>query len=109
LNPFYKDSFFEGEKLKNDYASIAGGLITSRMYPWIFFTEIYYSSRVYREGKDSDYINIEGEKVNPLLLSIGTKFFFSDYFFIQISDIVNLLNNEGYIKNTVEFSMNIFF
>jgi len=42
-------------------------------------------------------------------LSVGAKYIFSDSFFIQISETVNLFNNEGYIKNTLEFSMNIFF
>lgn len=109
FNPFYKDTFLEGENLKNDYASIATGFITARLYPLVFFTEIYYSSKVYRGSGAPDDLNIEGERVKPLLLSIGTKFIFSDSFFIQVSGTADLLNNKGYIKNTVEFSLNIFF
>ena len=109
LNPFFKGAFLEGERLKNDYAAIAAGFITSRQYPWIFFTEIYYSSRIY-QGKDAiERINIEGDNVNPLLLSLGAKYFFSDSFYLEFAGILDLLMNNGYIKGKSEFSINIFF
>jgi len=108
LNPFYEDSFLDGENLRNDYASISAGIVTSRIYPLIIFSEVYYSSGITNCGNDDD-INIEGAGVNPLLLSAGIKYFFSESFFIQISDIVDLLQNEEYIKNRAEFSLNIFF
>ncbi len=109
LNPYSKDSFLEGEKLKNDYASISMGFITSRLYPWIFFSEIYYSSGFYNKNCGAESINIEGDGVNPLLLSMGIKYFFSGSFFIQLSDTAALLQYQGYIKNRVELSLNIFF
>ncbi|MCL2155972.1 MAG: hypothetical protein FWH53_09935 [Leptospirales bacterium] len=109
LNPFIEGSFLEGERLKNDYAAIAAGFITSRLYPWIFFSEIYYSSRIY-QGKDGiEGINIEGDNVNPLLLSLGMKYFFSDSFYLEFAGILDLLMNDGYIKRRSEFSINIFF
>jgi hypothetical protein len=109
LNPFYEDSFFEGEKLKNDYTSFSAGLITSRLHPWIFFTEVYYSSGFYNGKDKEESINIEGDGVNPLLLSMGIKYFFSGSFFIQLSETVSLLRYEGYVKNRLELSLNIFF
>ena len=109
LNPFFKGSFLEGERLKNDYAAIAGGFITSRLNPWIFFTEIYYSSRIYT-GKDGiERINIEGDNVTPLLLSLGVKYFFSDSFYLEAAEILDLLMNKGYMTSRSEFSINIFF
>ena len=109
LNPYSEDSFLEGEKLKNDYASISAGIITSRLNPWILFSEIYYSSGFHKENIDTESINIEGEGVNPLLLSMGVKYYFSGSFFIQLSDTAALLQYRGYIKNRVELSLNIFF
>ena len=109
LNPFFKGGFLEGERLKNDYGAIAVGFITSRVYPWIFFSEIYYSSRIYQDKDAIEGINIEGDNVNPLLLSLGTKYFFSDSFYLEFAGILDLLMNDGYIKRKAEFSINIFF
>lgn len=111
LNPYYEDSFFDGKNLKNDYASISAALMTSRLFPWIFFTEIYYSSGLYNNDVDNETgtLNIEGDGVNPLLVSAGLKFFFSDSFFVQLSDTFTVLKYEGYIKNKTELSLNIFF
>jgi hypothetical protein len=109
LNPCSENSFFEGEKLKNDYASISAGFITSRLHPWIFFSEIYYSSGFYNKNNDTESINIEGNGVNPILLSLGIKYVFSNSFFIQLSDTAPLIQSQGYIKNRVELSLNIFF
>jgi len=109
LNPFYKDSFLYHENLKNDYISISGGFLSSRLSPWIFFTELYFSSGIYKGDYPREGGNIEGNKVNLLLSSIGIKYFFSDSFFIQVSEVVNLLQQDGYIKNTTEFTLNIFF
>ncbi len=109
LNPFYQGSFLEGKRLKNDYASISAGAITSRLYPSVFFIELYYSSRLYRGKEDLMNISIEGDRVSPFLLSVGGKYFFSSSFFFQISDIFTLIGEDGYIKNTAEFGLNIFF
>ena len=109
LNPFYKDSFVYHEKLKNDYISVSGGFLTSRLLPCVLFAELYYSTGVYKGDYTREGGNIEGNKVNPLLSSIGIKYFFSDSFFIQGSEVVNFLQMNGYIKNTTEFTLNIFF
>lgn len=109
LNPFYDESFFDSENLKNDYAAIAVGIITSKLYPWVFFGEIYYSSGFYPDDEYLSDICIEGDRVNPLLVSIGTKYFFTDSFYLLISGMLNVLREDGYIKNTMELSLNIFF
>jgi hypothetical protein len=109
LNPFYDGSFLEGEKLKNDYTSVSCGIITSKLFPWVFFTELYYSARPYR-GKDAvEGINIEADGVNPFLSSLGFKYCFTGSIFIQVSNTINLMKNDEYIKNTTQFSLNIFF
>ncbi len=109
LNPFYEDAFLEGENLKNDYSSASAAIMTSRLKPWIFFIGIYYSSGFYNKAGYTDSINIEGDGVNPLLLSGGIKYLFSESFFIQISDTAALLQYNGYFKNRVELSLNVFF
>lgn len=103
-----KNNLMDGEtdNLKNDYTSISAGVITSRLLPWILFSELYYSSGF---NDSDDGINIEGDGVKPLLFSAGVKYSVTESFFIQASDIMDLLQNEGYIKNTVEISLNIFF
>lgn len=109
LNPFYKGSFLEGKNLKNDYISISGSVITSALYPWIFFAELYYSTGLYRDEDSVERINIEGDGVNPFLLSLGLKYFFSGYVFLQVSDTVNLMMDEKYIKNITQFGFNLIF
>lgn len=109
LNPCSENSFFGSKKLKNDYASISAGFITSRLYPWIFFSEIYYSSGFDYKNSGTESINIEGDGVNPLLVSMGIKYVFSGPYFIQFSDTASLLQYQGYVKNRVELSLNIFF
>lgn len=103
-----KNNLMDGEtdNLKNDYASISAGVITSRLLPWVLFSELYYSSGF---NDSDDGINIEGDEVKPLLFSTGVKYFVTESFFIQASDIIDVLQNEAYIKNTVEISLNIFF
>ena len=109
LNPSYEGSFLEGENLKNDYMSISAGVITSALYPWIFFGELYYSARPYR-GKDAiEKINIEGDGVNPFLFSMGLKFFFSQSVFLQVSNTLNLMMDEKFIKSSSQFGLNLFF
>ena len=109
LNPYYEDSFLDGDSLKNDYASISAGLITSRLLPWTFFTEIYYSSGFYNNDTEEESLSIEGDGVHPLLASAGMKYFFSDSFFIQLSNVVVLMKYDGYLRNRSELSLNIFF
>jgi len=109
LNPFYENSFLNSERLKNDYASISAGLITTRLLPFVLFAEVYYSSGVNRKDKSLNELHIEGSGVNPLLLSAGIKFLFSDSSFLQFAETVDILKNEGFIKNTTEISLNIFF
>ena len=91
FNPFYPRAFLDVNNLKNDYASAAAGFITSRLSPWILFTEIYYSSGFFRGDKVLEGLNIEGDNVNPLLFSAGIKYLLSESFFMQISDIVDML------------------
>jgi len=109
LNPFYEDAFLESGKLKNDYASVSAAIMTSRLKPWIFFSGIYYSSGFYNKDNNTESINIEGDGVSPLLLSVGGKYLVSGSFFIQISNTAALVQYRGYFKNRVELSLNIFF
>jgi len=109
LNPFYKGAFLEGENLKNDYMNISAGIISSMFFPWVFFIELYYSARPYMDRDAIEKINIEGDKVNPFLFSMGIKYFFSKSVFLQVSNTINLLMDEKYPKNITQFGLNLFF
>lgn len=109
LNPFSENAFLNIERIKNDYVSISAGLITSRFLPWIFIIEMYYSTGFKNRDDIAGGIDIEGSKANPLLLSGGVKYFFSDSLFVQAAEIVTLVDSNRYIKNRVALSLNIFF
>lgn len=109
LNPFFKGAFLYRDNLKNDYCSVAAGFVTSRFSPFILFSEFYYSSRIYKGDIPSDDIDIEGAGVNPMMVSAGVKYLFSESFIIQGSIIKNIIMKEHYINNIAEMSLNILF
>ncbi len=106
LNPFVGDSFFHSSKLRNDYISSSASLIYSDYYPYIFFSGIYYS---HRPGGGGGGLPIEGDGVNPLLVTAGIKYFPGSTVFIQGSCTLHPLRTRGYIKEIWSFGVNIFF
>lgn len=106
FNPFSRDSFFDSRKRGNDYVSSSFSLIYSVYYPYIFFTEIYYS---HNPGGGESGLFIEGDGVNPLLVSAGIKYFPGENLFVQGSCTVHPLRTGGYIKEIWSLGVNIFF
>ena len=107
LNPFAKDSFFRSENSPNDYCSAAFSFITSDYYPLVFSGEIYYSHGVRGGGRGN--LPIEGERINPFLLSAGVKYFMRDNLFFQGSCTLTPFRSSGYVKEVWSLGVNIFF
>ncbi len=108
LNPLFRDSFLYHEKLKNDYISVSGGIISSRLYPFVLFTELYCSTGIYKGSYIKQGGDIEGNRTH-LKSSIGVKYFFYRSFYMQGAGIAELLHRDGAVKNTLELTLNIFF
>lgn len=107
LNPFAKGSFFRSENSKNDYCSAAFSFVSSNYYPLVCFGEMYYSHTVRGGGRGN--LPIEGEKVNPFLLSAGVKYFVRDNVFFQGSCALTPFRSKGYVKEVWSLGVNIFF
>jgi hypothetical protein len=107
FNPFSRESFFESERLENDYYSLALSLINSHYYPITYFGEIYHSRSVSAAGRTG--LPIEGDSVNPFFLSGGVKYLFSSNFFIQGSVTVSLIRKKGFLNEVWSLGINIFF
>lgn len=105
LNPFAKESFFRSENSGNDYCSAAFSFIHSDYYPLVCFGEVYYSRGV-RGGGD---LPIEGERINPILLSAGVKYFMRDNLFFYGSCALTPFRRSGYVKEVWSLGINIFF
>jgi len=106
LCPFAGDSFFDKSRLRNDYISSSVSVIYSGYYPVIVFSELYYSRR---PGGGGEGLPIEGDGVNPLLVSAGVKYFPGSTVFIQGSCTLHPLRTRGYIKEVWSLGANIFF
>lgn len=106
FNPFAEDSFFDSKKRGNDYISASFSIIYSFYYPYLFFSEFYYS---HNPGGGGRGLAIEGDGVNPLLVSAGVKYFPGSNVFVQASLTLNPLRNSGYIKEIWSLGVNIFF
>jgi hypothetical protein len=107
LNPFSRESFFDSGELENDYYSLALSLINSDYYPVVYFGEIYYSRSVSSTGGSE--LPVEGESVNPVLLSGGFKYLFSSSFFVRGSCTVSLVRETGFLEEVWSLGINIFF
>jgi len=106
FNPLCNDSFLGSGKRRDDYISSSSSLIYSFYYPYIFFAEIYYSLN---PGGGGGGLSIEGDGVNPLLISSGVKYFPGSNVFVQGSCIINPIRSGGYIKEISSLGVNIFF
>jgi hypothetical protein len=107
FNPFSGESFFDSGMPENDYYSLALSLINSYYYPFVYFGEIYHSRSVSSPGGSE--LPVEGENVNPVLISGGVKYLFSSNFFIQGSCTVSLIREKGFLKEVWSLGINIFF
>jgi hypothetical protein len=98
LNFLSDKTFLEPERLKNDYAVFGLAVNTDAVHPFIPYAELYTSRRVYRKEYDTDSISIEGAGINPLLLSAGCRYFFSDSTFAGVYLVVNPVREQNYFR-----------
>ncbi len=113
LNFRSKDTFLSGDRLKNDYAICSVALNTDLLYPktsLIPFIELYVSHRVYKkQSGENANIPIEGSAINPVLLSFGLRYFFSESAFFGVYYIFNPKREKNYIKDIFGFDFSLQF
>ncbi len=108
LNFQSEDTFLAKDRLKNDYVSFSLAVNTDLIYPLIAYAEFYGSRRIYTSKEtDFDEIPIEGAGINPILLSIGCRYFFSESLFLGFYYIVNPKREENFIEDifSIDFSL----
>ena len=88
----------DAKKFKNDFLSFSIAFNTDLIYPVIPYAEVYGSFRFYRGKIKADDIPIEGAAIDPILISIGLRYFFSNSIFIGFYSILNPLWTENYTK-----------
>ncbi len=97
-NPWHEGAFADKNRLKNDYASAAISILTDRCFPFIFYTELYYSHRVARRSTENDAIAVEGARANPLFLGTGIRYFISCATYLALYGIVRADSHDAYIR-----------
>ena len=110
LNFLSNNTFMEKDRLKNDYLVFSIAVNTDCFYPCIPYFEVYTSRRVYRKrDNDSDHISIEGAGVNPVMFSIGFRYFYSYATFIGLYLITNPIRDSQYIRDIFGFDFSLQF
>ena len=113
LNFKSKDTFLSGDRLKNDYAVCSIAINSNIIYPqisFIPFIEFYTSHRVCKkQSGEYENIPIEGSGINPVLLSIGGRYFFSDSMFLGTYYILNPKREKNFIKDIFGFDFSLQF
>jgi hypothetical protein len=113
LNFRSKDAFLSTDRLKNDYAVCSVAINTDILYPnfsFIPYIEFYASHRVYKkQSGEFNNIPIEGSGINPVLLSLGARYFFSDAIFAGLYYIYNPKREKNYIKDIFGFDFSLQF
>lgn len=109
LNPLNSGAFLYYKKLKNDYIPLSVAGVYSGLSPFILFAEVYYSRKVCNNSDSLEGIPIEGDRINPLFISSGLKFFLSDSFFIQGYGLINPFMNKDFIKWQMGFLFSLIF
>lgn len=109
FNPWHEGAFADKNRLKNDYASIAASLLTSRFFPFIFYAEFYYSHRVASRTTENDMIQVEGAGVNPLFVGAGIRYFISYSSYAELFGIARPGADDTYIRWIVGLSVSAVF
>lgn len=110
LNPYADGTFLEKARLKNDYIINSVAVNTEFFYPLIPFIEIYFSYRTYKKQNiEYDHMPIEGSGINPLFLSIGGKYFFSEITYLGVYYIHNPKKEKKFIKDIFGFDFSLQF
>lgn len=76
LNPFYSGTFFDGDKLKNDFITVSGSLM-GELWGLVCILELYYSFNPHGENDSGGPVAVEGNGVDPLWVNVGLKYFFN--------------------------------
>ncbi|MBN2403386.1 MAG: hypothetical protein JXN64_13460 [Spirochaetes bacterium] len=113
LNFKSENTFLSGKRLKNDYAVFSMALNTDVLFPkisFIPFIEFYTSHRVYKK-QNGEYKNIpiEGSGINPVFLSFGGRYFFSESIFLGAYYIFNPKKEKKFIKDIFGFDFSLQF
>jgi hypothetical protein len=113
LNFRSKEAFLSNDRLKNDYAVFSAAVNTSfffRATNIIPYMEFYASHRVYKKRTNKyENIPIEGAGINPVFVSGGGRYFFSDDIFFGFYYIINPKREKKFIKNTAGFDFSLQF
>lgn len=104
LNPGSEGAFLYYENLKNDYFSGSLVVNTDRFYPLIPAFEIYGSFRPYRGSIVENDLAIEGGSIDPFLMALHVRYFFSRNLYIALRCAVNPLWQKGYLKGVYGLS-----
>lgn len=108
LNFKSDDTFLEEERLKNDYIILSIAVNTDILYPVIPHVGFYYSSRLCREASTQD-LPIEGAGVNPVLVSLGLRYFFSESLYLGFYSIISLIRESNYLNEIYGFDFSLQF
>jgi len=109
LNPFAHDAFLSGPRLKNDFMNLACALNTDGIYPFIPYFEASWSFRLYRGKIMEDDIPMEGGAVEPFLLSLGGRWFFTRSLYVGFYAVVNPVWNDNFTKAVFGVDMGVEF
>lgn len=109
VNPFHDGAFFYYENLKNDYLVFALALNTNLLFPFVPAVEFYGSVRPYRGAIEESVYPIEGGGIDPFLVSVQLRFFFSNELYASVYGAVNPLWQRGYLKAVYGFSFSAVF
>lgn len=110
LNPGADDTFLESKRLKNDYVINSIAINTNYIYPFIPFIEIYFSYRIYKkQNNEYDHMPMEGAGINPVFLSIGGKYFISEFTYFGLYYINNPKRDKKFIKDIFGFDFSLQF
>lgn len=111
LNPKAKNTFFNIDRIKNDYLSFSMAWNTNYFYPFIPYVEFYGAVRVTRERIDAGDVPIEACKYNTFLMSAGLRYFFMEAVYLGVYTVQNPLqaSQKDYIKGIygIELSVQI--
>lgn len=109
LNFQSEDTFFAKERLKNDYFNVSFAVNTDIVYPVIIYIEFFHSRRIYNKDYKEKDLPIEGAGINPLLLSAGSRYFFTNNMFFGFYYVINPLREKNYIKDIIGFDFSLQF
>ncbi len=108
-NPWHEGAFADKNRLKNDYASAAISILSDYCFPFILYSELYYSHRVAPRSIENDSIAVEGAGVNPLFIGFGVRYFISHSSYLALYGSIRAGSHDAYIHWIAGFSVSAVF